>query len=286
VDEGLETQDLAFSATLARGRGISAAEGVSGVQVCVLSEELAQQLFKNEDPLGKQVRLGGIPFTVIGLARVPRSDVTELGERPRSDGTPYRAILPIRAIPSPWFPFPGIHLVMRDPRQAKSAEAELKAAIHEIAVLPSKMSALVYNHATQFAEQEQEGAMLQLRALLIGSTGLWVALVGLVNMLFASFQARTREIGLLRALGATRWNIISGSMTEGVAIAGIGSAFGLGLALILAPTLGKAAEVPVAIPPTWIVIVVGFTVLASCVAALLPAAQAAGVNPSEALRSE
>jgi putative ABC transport system permease protein len=125
-----------------------------------------------------------------------------------------------------------------------------------------------------------------LRATLIGSVGLWVALVGLVNILFISLQARARELGLLRALGATRGRIARASVAEGFAIAAVGGIAGCLLAWGLARTLGAAARVPVAIPPAWAAIVFTCTVVACCLAALLPASQAASVDPAEALRTE
>ncbi len=275
---------------LVRGRPILSTDGSSGNRVCVITDSLGNKLFGHEDPLGQTIRLGGIPFTVVGIKHEKdyrRRVFFQTGQeanlmKPRN----FEMVLPIGAAPKTWGGSRRLTVFLHEPRQARVAESKLSSVLQDISGLPPNYAPDIYNGAGHSLDWERHAWQLTLHATLTASAGLWIALVGLVNMLSASFYSRTREIGLLRALGATRGNIVWASIAEGGAIAGVGAVAGIGAAAALAFGVGHAVDLPVAIPATWAGIVVGSAVLASCLAALLPAAQAAYVNPSDALRNE
>jgi len=288
IEQGLDNEWRVQQARLIRGRELAPSDEAFGRRVCVINDALSTRLFGSQDPVGRPLRIAGTQFLVIGIMHRPVGEYTIIGEESTSTrrGVPYEVLTPISAIPKTWFPSPQLVLKLRDPRQAPGMEAKVEAIFQEVTNLESDYQARWYNRAAHHSEFERRAYDLALRAALIGSAGFWVALVGLVNMLFTSFQSRVREIGLLRALGATRAAIASWSVLEGLAISVVGAALGLGAAAGLAAGLGRLADLPVAIPPAWAAVVLGCTVTASCLAALLPAAQAASVPPSVALRYE
>jgi putative ABC transport system permease protein len=175
---------------------------------------------------------------------------------------------------------------LRSTQDPEADAGEIAEALRKILDLPPHIRPFSANYAQTHSEWSQRARSLSLHATLIGSVGLWVALVGLVNMLFASFHARTREIGLLRTLGATRSSILWSGVGEAVAMAVTGSLLGLGVAGAAALLLSRAAQLPIAVPPVWAAAVLACTAAASCVAALLPASQAASADPALALRQE
>ena len=290
VDEGLGNEFRGDEARLVQGRAISLADSASSERVCVLSDGLTKRLFGGEDALGQQVRLSGVPFTVVGITHRPIYELRFFFQTGQEDTRPsapeYEMVLPIGAIPESWVGNPRFILILKEPQRAKEAEAEFEAIVRDVARLEPGYNPQIFNMAGWESDFEQRARQMTIRAALMGSVGFWVALVGLVNMLLVSAYARVREIGLLRALGATRASIALSSISEGLIISLIGAVLGLGLAGLLASAIARVVRLPVAIPPAWAAIVVTCTVLASCLAALLPAAQAASIEPSVALRHE
>jgi ABC-type lipoprotein release transport system permease subunit len=286
VEAGLANETRGDEARLARGRPISEADNAARRRVCVIGDRVARDLFGREDPLGQQIRVAGVAYAVVGVI-APFSSPTDAI---RNLSPVYNAtiIFPIDAAPQSVQDGGLCGLIFRlaDPDKAKAAASTIQAAFRAAWPLRPDCRVQLSDTLEVYARLQGIGRDLSLRATLVGSAGLWIALVGLVNMLFASFQARTREIGLLRALGATRGAIVSSVTLEGLVISLVGGAAGIAIAWGLTTLLGRAAGVPVWIPPAWAAVVVISTVVASGLAALLPAAQAAAVNPSEALRHE
>jgi ABC-type antimicrobial peptide transport system permease subunit len=284
VEAGLADETRGEELKLARGRAISEGDNSARARVCVIGDGVKKDLFGREDPLGQPIRIAGVAYTVVGVA-APSGTFTLTEDRTFTFDN--SIVIPVDAPPES-VPGGTYSLIFRlaDPAKAKAAESTIQAAFRAAWPLPPDCRVQLNNRAESYAQYQGIGRDLSLRATLIGSAGLWIALVGLVNMLFASFQARTREIGLLRALGATRGAIISSVTLEGLVISLFGGAAGIAIAWGLTTLLGRAAGVPVWIPPAWAAVVIVCMAGASCLAALLPAAQAAAVNPSDALRHE
>ncbi len=270
--------------SLSLGRALMDSDNATRAKVCVIGEGVRSALFGIENPLGKSVRVAGVSYTVVGVVAHSWSMTDkETGVTISSNND---VILPIDARPQSLGGGFQLVFTIADPSQAKAAEGIIQTAFRAAGSLPADYQLLFFNNAESYAQFKQISRDISLRAVLIGSAGLWVALVGLVNMLFASLQTRVREIGLLRALGATREAIVFSTSMEGLSISFVGCIPGVALALGLTTLLGRATDVPVWIPPTWAVIVTVCMAGAGSLAAFLPAAQAAYVNPSDALRHE
>jgi putative ABC transport system permease protein len=289
VDEGIGNETRADPVTLASGRAIRLSDSRAGLRVCVIGQEIKEKLFGSRPALGQEIRIAGVPFSVVGVAahyawRFQRDPGREIVLTPDCD-----IIVPIAALPRAWLLSrgnPTIVFELTDPRMADAAQAQITAQTRRILNLPEGVMPFLANRAATAARLLRMGRDLSLRATLIGSSGLWIALVGLVNVLSASFHARVREIGLLRALGATRWTIKIHGAAEGLVISLVGALVGVCVAAAVAALLGKLTEVPVHIPASWATVVVMASAFAGGIASLLPAAQAAAVDPAVALRQE
>jgi putative ABC transport system permease protein len=124
------------------------------------------------------------------------------------------------------------------------------------------------------------------RASVIGLSAILVAVIGLVNMLLVSVAQQTREIGLRRALGATRLAIGAMVLLEALLVCVPGCLVGIGVGAIAARFVGGWAQLPVALPMFWICTSIGVALGVGLLASLIPAWRAAKVDPVVALRQE
>jgi len=287
VDEGIGNETRGDPVTLASGRPVRPSDSRAGLRVCVIGQEIKEKLFGSRPALGQEIRIAGVPFSVVGVAAHfawrRSGDPQEIVLTPDSD-----IIIPIAALPRAWLAngVPEIVFELTDPRMADVAQAQIAAETRRVFNLPEGVMPRLVNRAAITARLLRMARDLSLRATLIGSTGLWIALLGLVNVLSASFHARVREIGLLRALGATRWTIKIHGAAEGLVISLVGALVGVCVAAAVAALLGRLTQVPVHIPASWATVVVMASAFAGGMASLLPAAQAAAVEPAVALREE
>ena len=285
IDAGLANEYRSEEVSLLQGRAITAADSREKRRVCVIDDAVSRELFGSENPLGQQIRIVDTAYTVVGVSIPIQNDVPPTaGET--SDTNLDNVILPISACPNSLQGGYNLIFKLADPARSKAAEDVIQAAFRSVGSIPADYKLQLGNMAELYERYQKLGTDLAIRATLIGSVGLWVALVGLVNVIFASSQARTREIGILRALGAKRSNILTSIATEGVVISLVGCIPGVILAFLLTRMLSRIANVPVWIPPDWLTLVVICMIVVSFLAALLPASQAASVEPSVALRSE
>ena len=269
---------------LAEGRFFTDIENQHRMKVCTLGADTRRTLFPDSDPLGKMVLINGIPFTVVGVIEKRKGNF--MGEN-SSDNTVT-------------IPYGSFHkmLPMEDKLfmliQAKSGK--LQQALDEVEGLLRMRRNLKPSQPRDFdlstsdrviAQFDSITAAVGLIAIAISSIGLLVGGIGVMNIMLVSVTERTREIGVRKAIGATRRDIVFQFLFEAMTLTGVGGIFGIILAVGASYIIIALVPSLPATIPTWAVIT-GFVVSVTIglVFGVWPARKAARLDPIESLRYE
>ena len=287
--------------SVAQGRFFGEREMEDGSAVCVIGAEMAPYLFPLESPIGNTVRVGGNYYRVIGVmsARAKSTKSSETQDGGGNGGAANRMYIPLSTSRTRF----GETLIKR---RAGSMEAE-KVALHEVTVKVENrdevvnvslaiQSLLERNHKKKDYEMVVPLELLkraertkQIFNIVLGSIAaisLLVGGIGIMNIMLASVTERTREIGIRRALGAKRRDIIIQFLIETVILSGAGGLLGviLGVAIPFFVTLFAGM---VTIVTFWSpIIAFSISALVGIVFGIYPALRAANMDPVEALRHE
>jgi putative ABC transport system permease protein len=273
------------SGELVEGRWFTRHEIVSGAAVIVLQEATARSLFGREGMIGRLVRIGGRPLEVIGVWQEPGNIFAPPGQA-------VGAIMPFRYMQRSytidrtnalWIPVkPRVGVTVAE------AQGAVVTALRELRGLrPGTTNS--FDLVTQDMILDTFNGMTSVFFLVmvaISSVALLVGGIGVMAIMMVSVTSRTREIGVRKALGATRGDILLQFLVEACTLTGIGGAIGivvgLGLGRIASYALGVSARMPINLT----VIAVFVSVSIGIIFGLVPARRAARLDPIEALRYE
>jgi len=265
------------------GRAFTAAEARTGARVAVLSTLMVERLLGDLDPIGKTVSFNGVPFEVIGVYKDNASFLSG-GERPK-------AVVPVQSlIRYLGARDGGIGLAVK-PR----ADIAQDVAIDDVTASMRALRGLRPAEESSFAILTQDKLMETYNAIFgmfflvmiaLSGVGLIVGGVGVVAIMMISVTERTREIGVRKALGATRATILWQFLVEAATLTGIGGAIGLFVGWLAAVGIRSATPIEASIPPLAVVAALGASAVTGILFGLLPASRAARLDPVEALRYE
>jgi putative ABC transport system permease protein len=265
------------------GRNFTPDEAGSGERVVVVNDIMATQLFGESDPIDKTISLGGQPFRVLGVYHKQASFL--------AGGNNATALIPIEAARKHLkASFNDIGLAVIPAAHATRAEAiddviavmrarhALRPAMqNDFAILTQDQLFDVYNKVF--------GTFFLVMVVLSG-VGLIVGGVGVVAIMMISVTERTREIGIRKALGATRFTILWQFLVEAVTLTGIGAIIGLILGALVAVAIKQLTPVAASVPPLAVVAALASSCVTGVLFGLLPAAKASKLDPVTALRYE
>jgi len=270
---------------LLEGRWFTKNELKSGAPVAVLQEKHARQIFGRENPLEKIVQIGGRPLHVIGLYQDPANIFSPPGQE-------VGAILPFEYT---WHAYNidktnALFIVVKPRPGITVADAE-----DAVTVLLREMRRLRPGDKNNFDLLSQDQILkvfmsitdiFFLVMLVLASVALMVGGIGVMAIMMVSVTARTREIGIRKALGATRRDILMQFLVEAATLTGIGGLLGIVVGLVAGRGVTMLMNVPADAPLLQTFIAVIVSVGIGVVFGVVPARRAARLDPIEALRYE
>jgi len=267
--------------TLAYGRFFTGLEAEGGRPVCALGSDIAANLFPNETPIGKVIKIGNYPYRVVGV-------MDKLGSF-FGNTMDNRIYLPINRFFKEFKSFRGGIDIM-----AKASSLEvLDETKEEIRGLMRRARGLSPKQQDDFAINQQEliiqtfntiGGVIAAVGLFITGMSLFVGGIGIMNIMFVSVTERTREIGIRKAIGAPKRSILLQFLLESATICLGGGLIGLAIAFPLSLIVDQF--LPTAMPMSVVVIAIVVSVLVGVISGFLPAYRASRMDPVDALRYE
>jgi putative ABC transport system permease protein len=267
------------------GRWFTPAELASGSNVVVLDENVARKLFGREAVLDKSIKVGGRPAKVIGLYAQPGNIFSPPGQDIGAI-VPYAmldhefTIDKTNALYIPVKPKPdvttadaqeAVTIALREMRRLHPADKNNFDLITQDQILDT------FNKIT---------GVFFLVMIVLSSVGLLVGGIGVMAIMMVSVTSRTREIGIRKALGATRREILFQFLIEAATLTGFGGVLGILIGLSFGRLATLAMKIDAAVPVGLTVVAVLVSVSIGLIFGILPAQRAAKLNPIDALRYE
>ncbi len=250
--------------------------------VCVLGAEIAEKLFGREDPIGKRISLANRGFRVVGV----------LAERGKVFGwnPNVLVVVPIGAFENAFGRRRTVEIQVKVQHAdlLDEAQDELTGILRRVRkVAPHKEDDFSINRQSLLMNfYNSLTAGLWALAIGVGSISLLVGGIGIMNIMLVSVTERTREIGVRKAIGAKRRDILWQFLVETMIICSLGVILGIAAAVGIALFIEKAFSFPVVFSPWIIVLGLGFVVTIGLFFGIYPANKAARLSPTEALRYE
>src|SRR5829696_5488171 len=281
--QGVSEDYIAFATFDAeRGRMITPLEIKRKRPVTLIGWGTANRLFGNADPLEKQIRIAGVPFTVVGVSKkkgaafgqsLDEYVVIPLGQYQKLFGARQSLALMVKP---------------RDPSLAAVAKDEARVALRVDRGLrprePDNFGIVASDSVLGIFQQATAG----IAVVLVGIVGLSLLVGGIVimNIMLMVVSERTREIGLRKALGAKRRDIMSQVLTESITLSLVGGIAGIALGALFSTIISSLTPVPSAIEMWSVALGVIITAAVGLFFGWMPARRAAMLDPIEALRRE
>ncbi|MGE5749359.1 MAG: ABC transporter permease, partial [Gemmatimonas sp.] len=267
-----------------RGRVLTAQEMALGTPVVVIGQEIATRFFPKLDPVGRQLKVAGLPYTVVGVAE--------------SQGSIFGLSLDRFVIAPYWSPLR--HAVNRpqviDALKIKAAgDADMTEIQETIRQVMRGRRHLRPSEPDNFTIETSESALtfwanikskLVIAGVILPAIGLVVGAIVIMNIMLVAVAERTREIGIRKALGARRSDIMAQFLVEAATLSTVGAAIGIAMGILLAQVIAAVSPLPATVAPWSIVagVLVGAGV--GIVSGIYPASRASRLDPIAALRQE
>jgi putative ABC transport system permease protein len=265
------------------GRSFTHIEDAANSRVAVINAKLAEQLFGQRDPIGRRVKIAGLPYDVIGVYNPPAG---LFGEGDQNEAMiPYGTLIKYVPYWEGWMDF------FVAPRESVTVQE----AIDDVTMAMRSVRGLHPGERNNFEVVSQERyldvfnsstLMIKILMLALSSVGLMVGGVGVVAIMMISVTERTREIGVRKALGATRREILWQFLVEAATLTLVGGVVGMLLGGGVTLLVAALTPLPAYVPLFWVLVALAFATLTGVVFGIYPATKAARLDPVEALRYE
>jgi len=273
---------------IGEGRNLSEMDMRASRRVVVLGNALAKELFPFTDPIGKTIMLDGRKFEVIGvfekkvsafggpyetMALVPSGAYTQIYGMVDQEGFPRSVNVTVHS---------------RTPELLQDAIEQTRQVLRNVRHLKHDAPDNFYyfTSLSQIDNFNKTTLGVKIGAFLMGGVALLVAGIGIMNIMLVSVTERTKEIGIRKALGAKRKNILAQFLLEAVVLCNVGGVIGIALGFALGNVFTFFTEFEARIPIGWAIFGVVFCSLIGIVFGMIPAIKASRLNPIDALHYE
>lgn len=266
------------------GRAFSTQEARNGIPVVVIGSVVAEGLFEDLDPLGREITIRGLPYRVIGVVESQGNifgfSLDEFAVAP--------ALSPVKRFVNP----PRVVDILLVKTQSMD---DMETAMADVEAVMRSRRGLRPAQEDNFALESAAGVLdfwgqinrilMTVLPMLVGIS-LVVGAIVIMNIMLMAVSERTREIGIRKSLGARRRDILRQFLVEAATLATLGAAIGVGAGLGLAFLVRATTFMPATVAPVWIGVAVALGAGVGIIAGLYPAARAARLDPVEAMRQE
>ena len=269
---------------LTSGRTFTQQELQLGTTSMVIGSEVASYFFPNLDPLGRQLKIGGIPYTIVGV--IAKQGTLFGLSLDKMVIAPYKS--PLHRLTNPKGDIDGIIVqspnalamddAMEQVREVMRGQRKLHPSQPDNFAMETSASALSF-----FAKIKK---MLVIAATALPAIGLIVGGLVIMNIMLVAVAERTREIGIRKALGAKRRDILSQFLVEAATLSTMGAVVGILIGAAIAFLIAKVSPLPTHVALWSVLMATGIGTGVGIVAGVYPASRAARLDPIAALRQE
>jgi putative ABC transport system permease protein len=269
---------------LSAGRVFSAQEGEMGAPVVVVGDDVAKGFFEGLNPIGRELRIGGMPYTVIGV--IEHQGNLFGRSLDQTAFAPFNS--PLHRLTNPRGDIDGLMVqapsslmmdeAMETVREVIRGHRRLRPGVQDNFVMETSASAL--------ASFEKTKQIMTIAGTALPAVSLVVGGLVIMNIMLVAVAERTREIGVRKSLGARRKDILRQFLVESATLSTVGAMLGIGLGLLGAKVISWTTPLPAAVAPWSLVVATLLGTVVGIASGMYPAQRAARLDPIDALRAE
>ena len=271
---------------ISSGRNLNDLDVESGRNVCLLGKDVATTLFGDNDerPVDKIIRINNIPFRVIGVLKEKGSTLGFSWDN--SVITSYNNVR--RFFNSGANASFSIGIKVQDVKLLDAAMGEAEGTFRSVRKLATtEGNNFLIDKSDSFVDMLLKNLnWLTLSAIVIGFITLMGAAIGLMNIMLVAVTERTKEVGLIKAIGGKQRNVRNQFLYESIIISLLGAGFGIVIGILLGNSVSMLMNTGFVVPWAWVLLGICICSVVGLLAGLYPAFKASRLNPIEALRYE
>jgi len=276
-----------FAFEYEKGRWYNPMEYNNGANKVIMGYKVAESLFGSIDPIGRDIKLMGVKAEVIGVLKEEGESMVQIGNMDERVIVSYEMAKKIANVKSPYGFGTVLAVKAKDGIPSEQLKDDLTGALRVSRKLrPRESNNFAINSVSIIASAlDSFFGSMNIASFIIGGFAIFVGMFSVANIMFVSVKERTNIIGIKKALGAKKSVILSEFLIEAVLLCILGGLVGLFLVYICLQLLSSTMPYPLFLAPDNIIFGITLSVIIGIIAGVIPAWQAANMDPVEAMRA-